>query len=295
MRVDRRSFLAMGSAALLASCGSDSTSGGSVAAPSTSGSPVANAADGFVIVRRFTNTSLTPGRVRLPVSLADRDQTLFQHGPAEITGRVLDDGAKPVTSFTAALHGTDLVIPYWPITVQLPKAGLYSLEVDGATDGPAAFQVFDPADVPIPTVGSKLPPFDTPTNADPRGVDPVCTLVPPCPFHDTTLTDALRADLPVVYIVGTPAHCQTGTCGPGLQFLVADAARYTGRATFVHAEVYTDNTATSTAPAVAALKLDYEPLIFITDKTGVIVDRLDVIWDAAELADVLAGVLGPVS
>lgn len=286
----------MGSAALLASCSSNSSSGGAASSDlPAAGLPVANATDGFVIARRFTNTSLTPGSVRLPVSLAARDQTLFQRGPDTITGHVLDAGGKRVMAFTAPIHGTDMTIAYWAINVQLPNAGLYSFEVDGAIDGPSAFQLFDPADVAIPTVGSKLPPFDTPTTASPRGVDPVCTRVPPCPFHDTTLTDALRSGLPVVYMVGTPAHCQTGTCGPGLEFLVRASAGYPSRAVFVHAEIYTDNTATSTAPAVEALKLDYEPVIFLTDKSGRIVDRIDVIWDAAELDEVLAKAFGPVS
>jgi hypothetical protein len=292
--MDRRQFLtagsrALGAAAVLGACGSSSRT----AAPATTRPATTS---GFVVARRFPNTVLTPGTVRLPISLADATGTIVQRGPEVLTGSVIDAKGAKVATFSTPAHSTDLVFPYWPITVQLPQAGLYGLVVDGATGDPAAFQLFDPTDVPIPTTGSKLPAFDTPTTSDARGVSPVCTLTPtPCPFHSMTLRDALPAGKPVVYMVGTPAHCQTGTCGPSLQFLVAAATPYAGKATFVHAEVYTDDTATVQAPAVEALKLDYEPVLFITDASGTLVDRLDVVWDAAEITAVLAARLGPIS
>jgi hypothetical protein len=44
------------------------------------------------------------------------------------------------------------------------------------------------------------------------------------------------------------------------------------------------------APAVTALKLDYEPVVYATKPGGVIVDRLDAVWDATELGEVLSRV-----
>jgi hypothetical protein len=55
----------------------------------------------------------------------------------------------------------------------------------------------------------------------------------------------------------------------------------------VHAEVYTDTTATTTTPAVNSYHLPFEPVLFVTDTSGVIVERLDSIWDAAELSTAL--------
>ena len=43
-----------------------------------------------------------------------------------------------------------------------------------------------------------------------------------------------------------------------------------------------------TSPAVAALGVMYEPIIYFTDKSGVVVDRLDGVWDKSELRDRLA-------
>ena len=118
----------MGSAALLAACGSESSSGSGTKPPgnddpTTTGSPTADVADGFVIARRFPDSSLTPGSLRLPVSLASTDQTLFRSGPDALTGNVLDEAGSQVASFTAPFHGTDLVIPYWSIKVQVDQAG----------------------------------------------------------------------------------------------------------------------------------------------------------------------------
>ena len=56
---------------------------------------------------------------------------------------------------------------------------------------------------------------------------------------------------------------------------------------FVHAEVYIDNTATVTAPAVDAAGLTYEPALFITDAEGTVVERLDAVWNESELVEVL--------
>ena len=81
------------------------------------------------------------------------------------------------------------------------------------------------------TSGRRCPPFDTPTVDDHRGVEPYCSLTPdPCPLHDITLTQALQAGKPLVFMVGTPAHCQTGACAPALEFLVAARQRVGDRA-----------------------------------------------------------------
>ena len=58
--------------------------------------------------------------------------------------------------------------------------------------------------------------------------------------------------------------------------------------TFLHAEIYSDDKATTVAPSVVALKMEYEPAIYITDASGKIVDRFDAIFDADEIKAVIA-------
>jgi hypothetical protein len=133
-----------------------------------------------------------------------------------------------------------------------------------------------------------LPGFDTPTFDNNREVKLICTRIPePCPFHALTLTEALKLGVPVAYLVGTPAHCQTGTCSPALDGLIEVGSRIGDRAVFVHAEIYSDEAATVIAPAVKALNLTFEPALFIVDTKGKIVERLDAVFDSLEISDAL--------
>jgi hypothetical protein len=47
--------------------------------------------------------------------------------------------------------------------------------------------------------------------------------------------------------------------------------------------VYADRDATQIAPAVNAMSMNYEPALFITDDRGVVVERLDAVFDAVEV------------
>ncbi|MEP7203973.1 MAG: hypothetical protein ABI894_15290 [Ilumatobacteraceae bacterium] len=238
----------------------------------------------FAIAQRYPSDTFVPGKVRLPISLAKTNQgALLTTGPAVLKGRVLDSNNTEIATVSAPIHATDLVIPYWAINVRIDQPGAYTLRLDGDDGFGAAFQITAPNEVTVPYIGSSLPPFDTPTIDDHRGVEPYCTLTPsPCPFHILTLTEALQTGKPVAYMVGTPAHCQTGTCAPGLEFLIGSQRRLGDAVVVVHADVYSDDAATTVAPAVAAYGLEYEPVLYLA-KDDVIKDRIDVIWDQSEL------------
>ncbi len=284
---------------LLAACGgdssssdsssSDSSAGGSSAGGSSSDSAGDNGG-GFTVVQRYPSSkSLTPGDVRLPISLATDDGGLITAGPATLTGVIRNEAGDEVAAISVQRRGEGLSVPYWSVTATIPERGLYEMAIDGATGDPTPFLIFDADEIAFPAVSTTLPPFDTPTTADARGVDPICTrLDGPCPFHDVTLSEALALGKPVVYLIGTPAHCATATCGPGLEFLIDAASEYADRATFVHAEVYANPEATRLAPAVTSIGIDYEPIIWITDASGTVVRRIDTVWDADELSSLLA-------
>ena len=221
--------------------------------------------------------------VRLPISLADQGTLLSDGVPDVVNGRVLDGNDGQIATVSAPIHSTDLVIPYWAINVQIDQPGTYTLRLDGDDGFGAAFLVTDPTEVTVPYIGSVIEPFDTPTVDNHRGVDPYCSLTPsPCPLHDVTLTEALASGKPVAYMIGTPAHCQTGTCAPGLEFLVKSHERLGEAIVMVHADVYADDAATTVAPAVNALGLEYEPVLYLL-RDGIVEDRIDVIWDQSEL------------
>lgn len=113
-----------------------------------------------------------------------------------------------------------------------------------------------------------------------------------CPFHDIALSDALSSGKKVVYLIGTPAYCQTGTCAPALDALISLSKSTSDDVVFVHADVYTDDTAENVAPAVKAYNLTFEPSLFITDASGTLRSRLDAIFDVDEVSEALSALAG---
>ena len=275
----------VGLSSLLAGC-----SGGSMATTTDS---VLGLAD-LQLVQRFPQV-LVPGNVRLPFSLANQAGLLTTDSgldlPTTLTAKLINADTQEIVaeSLSADRHDTGLTIPYWPFRVDIDKPGIYTLIVDGGPEEGAAVQVLAATEVLIPLVGSQLPGFDTPTFDDHRGVEPVCTRAPElCEFHNITLNEALALKKPIAYLVGTPAHCQTGTCAPALEALISVKKSIGDAMTFLHAEIYTDDKATTVAPSVVALKMEYEPAIYITDASGKILERFDAVFDADEINDAIA-------
>jgi len=288
--VSRRVLLAGAAAtAVLAACGSGDDGSSSSATDASSGSATARIPFGtYVVAQRFPQNVQEPGLQRLPISLATADGRLVSDGPDVLNAEVNDaDGAPLDLSISASRRDLESG-PYYAFRVPIESPGVYYLVVEGGPEEGAAFQVMEPGSVEVPGPGSPMPPFDTPTVDDGRGVDPICTREPePCPFHDITLTEALLAGKPVAYLIGTPAFCQTGTCAPALESMIDVQDRYGDSFSWIHAEVYTDNTATTPSDAVTAANLSFEPVLFVVGADGNVVERLDAVWDESELVEVL--------
>ena len=282
----RRHFFAMSAsvtfAGLVAACGGKSSKGSSSTGP-------------LQVVKRFPDEGLVPGTVRLPISLGDKTGVISRDSavelPEALNAKVVnsEDGSVVLDGLIAKRHGENLSVAYWPFEFEMKKEGIYILRVEEVPDSDAAFQIQKRSDVQMPLVGDPLPPFDTPTTENARGVNPICTRPNEfCPFHSITLTEALKLEKPVLYLIGTPAYCTTGTCSPALDALIEVSKSIGDKAVFVHADVYKDKTATEAAPAVQAYHLSYEPILYITDAKGVLVKRLDAVFDVKEMQAVLS-------
>lgn len=251
---------------------------------------------GLQLVQRFPQV-LVPGSLRLPISLALSSGVLSTtddfNFPETLSAKIVDFSTDKVVTknISARLHKVNIPLSYYPFRTTIDTVGNYALVVDGGPSEGTAFSVLARNQVDVPGINDELPGFDTPTFDDHQGVEPICTRQPqPCGFHSVTLRDALTRGVPVAYLVGTPAHCETGTCAPALEGLIEIAQRVGDRAMFIHAEVYADDAATIIADAVTALRLTFEPVLFVTDANGVIVERLDAVFDAQEISDALASV-----
>jgi hypothetical protein len=266
------SGLAVSSLAALSACGSGSGS-------SDSGT------GGNVVVNFFSDGFFTPGKQRLPIGLGDKTGVLQTGGPKTLKGRVVDELDKEVVSnLVVNRHDDGVPRPYYPVFLELTVPGVYRLEMSipgGRTQ--TAFTVTDPTKVKLPKAGDKMRPFVTPTVAAAGGVNPICTRNPICDMHKNTLTDALQTGKPVAFLISTPAHCQKAVCGPILDLVAEQVARLGDKVVGVHAEVYTDDTIKDVSPAVDAYDLMFEPSLWLSDKSGTVVERYDVIFDRVEM------------
>ena len=194
-------------------------------------------------------------------------------------------------------HAEGLERAYFPLELTFDKPGIYTLqtEFEGAP-AELSVQVSPDSEVKLVRPGVPLPPVESPTVADARGVDPICTREPACPLHDMTVAEALQAGRPMALLIATPAFCQITICGPVLDILLDVMGDHPG-ISYLHAEVYTQpnvNLETFT-PAVRELGLPHEPVLVLAGADGIVTQRLDVIFDRTELADKLAALAAQAS
>ncbi len=215
-------------------------------------------------------------------------------GPVPFHVTTVDGAAVAHTARKVAPRGKDLPRAYLPYEVQLAEPGNYYAHATYRGQKlEAAFSVVAPDQVHIPQVGATAPSVATPTTTDARGVDPICTREPACPFHTIDLATALATPKPTVLLIGTPLYCQTNICGPVLELLI-DAAKGRDDLQVVHAEVYTNPTQVSSiteathTPVIDAYGLPFEPCLFALQAGGKVSRRLDLIWDRSELDEAIA-------
>lgn len=248
---------------------------------------------------------------RLPFGLVDNGAPVVGEGAA-VDVRVLFDGElleevqvpSRVVNHDHPDGQADIphehadILRYFPLRTTLPEPGIFDLEVSiqGQTVN-LPVQAFDPTEVRIVTPGQVFPALATPTLAAPEPMDSICTLFEgPCPFHEHSVDEILADGDPMAFLIATPQFCSTAYCGPVVETLIEAAAGFPSVRP-VHLEVYenTDDangtlTNLIAAPQLAEIGLDFEPSLFLVDREGVLVDRIDNVFDRAELELALASI-----
>jgi hypothetical protein len=228
---------------------------------------------------------------------------------------VLDKGAKPVSGAPVALYtvhndGTQVRGPFVareqpfgiksaylsrttqtdpdqrrefyvadiPFKGKQPQAVFAMVRQDGrlvgASPSPLGVKLEYPK--PPPDVGERAISVHTDTVRDAGSVSKITTRVPP----DTDLLQDDLADVlgkkPVVFIVATPALCQSRVCGPDVDVAEQVKAELGDKVAFVHQEVYRDNQVNKgLRPQLIKWRLASEPWIFVIDRTGRIAARIE--------------------
>jgi len=277
-----------GALALLGCSSSPTVAGsgqGATPGASSSGSGSGGSAKLALQPRFDQNTFVLAGlEQRLVVSLLGVDGSVVMDAPASVTFRVTKDGRDIGPALPTPSRADGIPIPYYAVRATVPTPGTYELVADGIDVRPAVFAASAPDSSSLVRPGQALPVTDTPTVADHRGVEPLCTRGEQCPFHGLNLRDALASGKQVALMVSTPKYCQIGICGPVLDLLIEQAAQHDD-IQFVHAEVFSrpDTGAKETAPIITAMGLDHEPALFLVGADGVVRDRLDFVFDRSEI------------
>jgi hypothetical protein len=231
-------------------------------------------------------------RARVPFGLNDLDGLLpVDRNPEslEVTVRSADGGS-PLATVEIDRHDDGIPRAYYPLEFEAGDAGFYtaSTTVEGQ-QVEMSVQVHSEDELTLIRPGQPLPGVHTPTEARPRGVTPICTREPACPLHEVSLVDALDEGRPIALLLATPAFCQIAVCGPVLDVLL-DAMPEDTDIRFLHAEIYNDpfENLEETTDVVRALPLHFEPALVLADARGMVVERLDTIFDRREAQAALA-------
>jgi hypothetical protein len=289
--VSRRQLLVGGGAALagavlLGACGGDDDQGGGeTTSPSEPG--------GLALVQYFGGLPMLAAGsdIRAPFGVADAEGPLsIDSSPETISIDLLaPDGSPVAEGIEVARYAEGLERPYYPLRFRVDEPGIYTGRTE--LEGEAlemAIKVDPVTEITTIQVGAAMPAIVTPTPADPRAVDPICTNDPPCPLHDRTLEAAMAEGAPVAFLIATPAFCQTAICGPVLDVLRSQVDAHPD-IRFLHAEVYAhpEENLDSQTPAVTELGLTFEPCLVLVGADGAVAERLDIIFDGVEVADAL--------
>ena len=177
---------------------------------------------------------------------------------------------------------------------EFSHAGDWGVEVEVTfPDGSEALngiRFFVEEDSPSIKPGDKAPVVHTPVSAD---VDQNLSLLssaekPNPAFYATSLDESLSSGWPTLLLFATPAFCQTRFCGPSYDIFNELYGIYEDEINFIHVEVFSglpnpeiNNYAVT--PAMEKFGLESEPWVFLIDKNGTVLYRVEGLFTLDEL------------
>jgi hypothetical protein len=175
--------------------------------------------------------------------------------------------------------------------VPVPHAGLFTILAltrtpTGLIGAPGEINVTNSS--PIPNVGSRPPAIATDTPASVHGkIALLTTRVPPDDMHAVSFNNALGKQ-PIALLFSTPQFCLSRVCGPVTDVVVSLEHQFASRIAFIHEEVYANNDPKQGfRTQMKAFHLATEPWLFVVDRKGVIVARLEGTFGVNEVTQAL--------
>jgi hypothetical protein len=263
-------------------------------------SPAARAPIDIVIA----TTDIAVGTDRFAFALAGPERELIANAEVSVTffdvsGQDEIAKGEPVNApfFGQGLEELDTSGLY-VVTREFDKAGTWGVQVDARLpDGQRAskrvwFEV--KSDAAAPAMGEQAPATKNRTLTDePDLAQLTSDPNPDRDFYSLSVAEAIESGRPTVVVFATPAFCQTRICGPTLDLVKQVKQRFTADVNFVHIEVF--NPGGPTAGVVKAMYewgLTTEPWVFVLDRQGRVVARMEAGTTPPELEPILEELTG---
>ncbi len=150
-----------------------------------------------------------------------------------------------------------------------------------------------------PGIGAPAPASANRTASSVTDLAEITSALTPDPdLYRITIADAIASGLPTLVTFVTPAFCQTATCGPQLEVVSNIKNRHKSEANYIHIEVYEnldemagDITKGRINPVMEEWGLLTEPVTFIIDTSGLVVQRYEGFVNEEELEAALVELL----
>lgn len=253
----------------------------------------------------LVNSEITPGQTRFAVALFDEEQQFIDDADVELAFFDLTNVNEPIAESSATAvkrQSSDGFTTLYTHTRSFDRVGNWGVQVDATFPDNAiaqqgiSFVVTDEATI-FP-VGLEAPAIETLTAIDVDGeLSLLSTALEPEPdFYKVSLDEALKNGRATILYFSTPAFCQTRLCAPGYDELVTFNKQYGQPINIIHVEVFEGlpNPADAgwpLAPAMQAFGLTTEPWLYIIDESGEVAFRIEGLFTAEELIEILPTIL----
>lgn len=158
---------------------------------------------------------------------AEAEEVVMERGYVDNTGELVSSGQ----------------IAVYVASPEFDETGDWGVEISGTVQGNGigpinlTFGVAQPEQVL--NVGDPAPKSRQQISRDVQDIAEIDTMQPPDPMHDMTIEEAVMSGRPTVILFGTPAFCETLTCGPVMQSVMLPLyEEFRERANFIHVEPY---------------------------------------------------------